>query len=86
MRKKAAKPEHEIIRPKEYEISAEGVAALPVGSRVNIHGCDTNGASRILECTVAGRPQMKFLTYRILGEIKFCKIKEYPGKTYMKVV
>lgn len=68
------------------EISAEEVAALPIGSRVNIQGTDENGEQRVIECTVAGTwPEMrKFLTYRVKGELRKCAIKEYPGKTFRR--
>lgn len=68
------------------EISAEEVAALPIGSRVDIHGEDENGEHRVIECTVAGlfRDNKKFLTYRVKGELRKCAIKEYPGKTFRR--
>ena len=68
------------------EISAEEVAALPIGSRVDIHGEDENGEHRVIECTVAGlfRDNKKFLTYRVKGELRKCAIKDYPGKTFRR--
>ena len=68
------------------EISAEEVATLPIGSRVDIHGEDENGEHRVIECTVAGlfRDNKKFLTYRVKGELRKCAIKEYPGKTFRR--
>ena len=86
--RKAAKSKQtaEIRKPEEREISAEEAAALPVGSRVNMHGDDSGGVHRVIACTVAGRPGHAFLTYRMLGEIKSCKIRDYPGKTFKKVI
>lgn len=68
------------------EITAEQVAALPIGSRVDIHGEDQSGEHRVIECTVAGLSPdyKKFLTYRVKGELRKCAIKDYPGKTFRR--
>lgn len=68
------------------EITAEQVAALPIGSRVDIHGEDQSGEHRVIECTVAGlfRDNKKFLTYRVKGKLRKCAIKDYPGKTFRR--
>lgn len=80
------KPPNHVLAPREYEISVEDVKALPIGSRVNLHGNDKHGVHQWLKCTVAGMPQKKFLTYRDQGFLKKCSIREYPGKYYTKVV
>ncbi len=74
------------IPPVERAISVDDVKALQIGSRVNLHGNDKDGVHRWLECTVAGLPQHKFLTYRDHGTIRRCAIKEYPNKYFTKVV
>ncbi len=63
-------------------MTAEEVAALPVGSKVLLCGKDQNGQQQEAVCTIAGLPPQTFLTYRINGEIRPCKIKDYPGKEY----
>lgn len=80
------KPTNHSLAPAEKEISVEEVRALQIGSRVNLHGNDRSGVHQWLECTVAGTPQRKFLTYRDQGMIRKCSIKEYPNKYYTKVV
>lgn len=71
---------------REQRLTVEEVAALPIGSRVDIHGEDKNGEHRVIECTVAGTwPEMrKFLTYRVKGELRKCAIKEYPEKYFVR--
>lgn len=81
--KTAAKQEP---RQTELEITVDEVRVLEIGNRVNIHGEDSDGKHRVLECTVAGMPGRKFLTYRDPhGSIRRCAIKDYPGKYYTKV-
>lgn len=80
------KPLEHTLPKAEQEISAEAVRALEIGSRVNLHGNDRHGVHQWLECTVAGLPGHKFLTYRSDGLLKKCQIKEYPNKYYTKVV
>ena len=63
-------------------MTAEEVTALPVGSRVLLCGEDQNGQQQEAVCTIAGLPPQTFLTYRLNGEIRSCKIKDYPGKEY----
>lgn len=71
----------------EREINLDQVKALEVGKRVIIHGEDSEGHHRKLECTVAGLGQWKFLTYRDpRGNIKKCPIKEYPGKYFTRAI
>ena len=70
----------------ERPLTLDQVKTLSVGTRVNIHGEDSEGHHRVLECTVAGRDGQKFLTYRDHGTIKRCPIKDYPGKTYTKAI
>ena len=65
-------------------MTAEEVQAMPVGSRVLLCGEDQNGQRQAALCTVAGHPSRKFLTYRVNGEIRSCKIKDYPGKDYKR--
>lgn len=60
-------------------MTAEEVQAMAVGCRVLL--CSEDQQQEAV-CTIAGRPPQKFLTYRINGEIHFCKIKDYPGKEY----
>lgn len=71
---------------REQRLTVEEVAALPIGSRVDIHGEDKNGEHRVIECTVAGlfRDNKKFLTFRVKGVIQKCAIKDYPGKTFRR--
>lgn len=80
------KPPNHILAPREYEITAEDVKALQIGSRVNLHGNDKYGIHQWIECTVAGTPQHKFLTYRDQGMLRKCPIRDYPNKYYTKVV
>lgn len=71
----------------EIELSLDQVKALEVGTSVIIHGKDSEGRHRKLECTIAGLGQRKFLTYRdSQGNIKKCPIKEYPGKYYARAI
>jgi len=80
------RPMEHMLPKTEYEISVEEVRALEIGSRVNLHGNDRHGVHQWLECTVAGTPQRKFLTYRSDGLLRKCSIKDYPNKYYTKVV
>ncbi len=72
--------------PRDFELTADEVKALQVGSCIEIIGEDKDGIQRRVTCTVAGLPGRKFLTYRIHGKLKKCAIKQYPGKSYVRVV
>lgn len=67
-------------------LTAEQVKALYVGETVYMHGEDADGRPRRTLCVVAyhGNPTNKILTYRVLGQIKCCAIKDYPGKYYTR--
>lgn len=65
------------------ELSLAEVQALEIGNRVILCGTDdAEGRQRILECTVAGKPGHKFLTYRDHGQLRRCALTDYPGKHY----
>ena len=72
--------------PPDLTLTAEQVLDLPLGSRVCINGTDSHGNPKQTLCIVAGHPKRKFLTYRAGGLIKRCRIEDYPGKYYTKVV
>jgi len=72
--------------PPDLTLTAEQVLALPIGSRVCINGQNKSGEYQQTLCIVAGHPDRKFLTYRAEGLVKRCRIEDYPGKYYTKVV
>ena len=61
-------------------MTATQVKALQVGETVTVR---KEGHEPIV-CMVAfcGRPDNKFLTYRVKGEIKMFAIRDYPGISY----
>jgi hypothetical protein len=71
-----------VTTPKE--LSLDGVQALEIGNRVILCGTDAEGRQRILECTVAGKPGRKLLTYRDHGQLRRFPLTEYPGKHYRR--
>ena len=80
-------PETLVQKPVDRPLSSADVMALEIGSKVFMCGTDSEGRQRRTECTVAGLPQKKFLTYRdSSGNIRKCAIREYPNKTYVKVI
>lgn len=61
-------------------MTAEEVRALEVGQTVTI----LKAGREPIVCTVAGRGEQKFLTYRVKGKLRYCFIEDYPGATYSK--
>lgn len=81
------RPLNHFLPPTDQEITADEVRALPLGSKVRIHGEDRRGVHQWTDCIVAGHKTRKFLTYRSPeGLIKRCSIQDYPKKYYTKVV
>jgi hypothetical protein len=66
-------------------ITAAEVSRLAVGEAVQIVGKDAHGDLQTLDCTVAAKAGRKFLTYRVDGELKRCKIIDRPEKEYRRV-
>lgn len=61
-------------------LNAEQVKALEVGQTVTI----LKAGREPIVCTVAGRGEQKFLTYRVKGALIRCEIRDYPGWEYRR--
>lgn len=72
-----------MIKNEKDKLTAAQVRALPVGTRVDLHGYDRYGIPQWLECTVAQSGKKKVLTYREVDGTRAVKaIKDYPNKYY----
>ena len=63
-------------------MTAEEVQKMEIGRTVVMSGKGKDGQQTNVQCTVAGLPGRKFLTFRDGGKIKRCAIRDYPGVTY----
>ncbi len=65
------------------KLTAEQVRALPVGTRVVLHGQDRFGTPTQLQCTVIQSGKRKVLSYLDESFLTATRaIKDYPNKCY----
>ena len=70
-----------IIHVKDKLTAAE-VRALPVESKVILHGRDRSGYSTALECTIVKSGKTKVLSWWDLDGVHTKPIRDYPNKYY----
>ena len=74
-----------MIRKAKEKLTAAEVRALPVGTKVILHGRDRRGYSTELPCIVSKSYRSKVLSYLDFDGTTVTKpIRSYPNKYYTK--
>lgn len=72
-----------MIQKAKPKLTAAEVRALPIGTKVNLHGRDRFGIPTWLECTVIKSGKKKVLAYLDTDLTTATKpIRDYPNKYY----